>query len=1121
MGAIAQPSTDKVSVGATKLSQEALQNATAQLVDATLELKRRRELRNDNLSKAGYSESKALDSSVKRNSALIKKLRQLSDESRESLLTDLQKTNQSKYVSEAVTAITEANLKSKDINAAVQICSALHQRYPDFQSELIAALSRTAAPKADEEKATAIKRRSAFKLLTELLLVGVYTDAAVLLTAVKSLASVDFHRDRETAQSALSLLASFAKSCREDILGLPNQAFSALSLQDADERVDGSTAKGGHNAFATAKAEYLAETEQRFVLSSAKQQDFCLTVAKVFGTACQQLEVDHKGLIDADKENSRVLNNRGELPDDMSASYERQRKAYEALQRAVASLADTMEKSMPDLPEPSSVTRTKDGGIVVLTGREADDGATAGPFEDEDTRAFYESLPDVRAVVPAVLLGETAPADAPDQMTGSLVDGSNTTMPHAPASDNVDFDAEGIADDDNAAGDTEALGGAKTKAAVDALLSQLPKCISRDLCDELSVNFCYLNSKAARKRLVRTLCESNHRSNLQLLPFYCRVAATLSQVFPDVGLAVLKTQEEEFNYLQAKKDPTLRTLEARLRNARYLGELVKFRLAPFGTIFVMLKSLLDDFVQHNVDTACGLLETAGRFLYRLPETHTRMANMAEVMMKQKNNRNLDARQSMLVESAYYQCNPPQHSALKRKKRPVIQDWMRHLVFVQLGKDDVRKVLRKLRKLSWAENEAYLVRVLLKAVKGRFSQVPQVASLASGLSRYHPSMGVAFVDALLEEVRCGLESPDSGTYQQRVGHMRLLGEMYNFRLVDSRVVFDTLYLLLSFGHESTEETERLDPPFSYFRIRLVCSLLETCGQFFNKGLAKKRLDRFLAFYQRYLLAKPPLPLDVEFDVQDLLAHLRPSLERLTSFEQAAQAVAAIEASEARSCAAGPAGLGAIEEEDSDTDDSADNSGSNSDDEGRGGRGAADEDDGSNAAMTDQDDDDDHVKLLNPVKIEEVDEDFEKELAALMTDFKLPPSGPFPQARPDSPAGSSQQDPGSTVSFRVMMKRGGRDDRSKAVQLPVNSSVAVNMRAKAEAEEQERAEMKRLVLQSHQQDSFDYVPIPKVVLPHSRPGIKANAVLQFLQVCKSLSEASSDDFTADSRFLSFLS
>ena len=81
-----------------------------------------------------------------------------------------------------------------------------------------------------------------------------------------------------------------------------------------------------------------------------------------------------------------------------------------------------------------------------------------------------------------------------------------------------------------------------------------------------------------------------------------------------------------------------------------------------------------------------------------------------------------------------------------------------------------------------------------------------------------------------------------------------------------MVFDTLYLLLSFGHETVEEAEKLDPPFSYFRIRLVCSLLETCGQFFNKGLAKKRLDRFLVFFQRYLLAKPPLPLDIEFDVQ---------------------------------------------------------------------------------------------------------------------------------------------------------------------------------------------------------------------------------------------------------------
>jgi len=35
---------------------------------------------------------------------------------------------------------------------------------------------------------------------------------------------------------------------------------------------------------------------------------------------------------------------------------------------------------------------------------------SAGLFEDEEAAAFYQSLPDLRAVVPAVLLGEAEPA---------------------------------------------------------------------------------------------------------------------------------------------------------------------------------------------------------------------------------------------------------------------------------------------------------------------------------------------------------------------------------------------------------------------------------------------------------------------------------------------------------------------------------------------------------------------------------------------------------------------------------------------------------------------------------------------------------------------------------------
>ena len=37
---------------------------------------------------------------------------------------------------------------------------------------------------------------------------------------------------------------------------------------------------------------------------------------------------------------------------------------------------------------------------------------------------------------------------------------------------------------------------------------------------------------------------------------------------------------------------------------------------------------------------------------------------------------------------------------------------------------------------------------------------------------------------------------------------------------ARTIFDTLYTLLAFGHSSLAESALLDPPTSYFRVRLV-------------------------------------------------------------------------------------------------------------------------------------------------------------------------------------------------------------------------------------------------------------------------------------------------------------
>lgn len=89
----------------------------------------------------------------------------------------------------------------------------------------------------------------------------------------------------------------------------------------------------------------------------------------------------------------------------------------------------------------------------------------------------------------------------------------------------------------------------------------------------------------------------------------------------------------------------------------------------FVFIFYILQACLDDFSHHNIDVACNLLETCGRFLYRSPETTIRMANMLEILMRLKNVKNLDPRHSTLVENAYYLCKPPERSARISKVRP--------------------------------------------------------------------------------------------------------------------------------------------------------------------------------------------------------------------------------------------------------------------------------------------------------------------------------------------------------------------------------------------------------------------------------------------------------------------
>ena len=141
----------------------------------------------------------------------------------------------------------------------------------------------------------------------------------------------------------------------------------------------------------------------------------------------------------------------------------------------------------------------------------------------------------------------------------------------------------------------------------------------------------------------------------------------------------------------------------------------------------------------------------------------------------------------------------------------------------------------------------------------------------------------------------MELPDPRWNQRRIAQIHYLDELYNYKMIDSSIIFSTLYSLLMFGVALDPLTQfsPLDPPESV--------MLDTCDWFFDRGSTKKKLDIFIQYFLRYFFWKKELfflsdkdfPLGMEHSVRDVIEQLRPRLKFPTTLEECLVAVEKIE------------------------------------------------------------------------------------------------------------------------------------------------------------------------------------------------------------------------------------
>ncbi|BFZ57244.1 mRNA decay protein [Savitreella phatthalungensis] len=1023
-------------------------------------------------SAAGTGAHTSLDSSLKKNTAFVKKVRlSLNAENLESLKKDLQAVSLEKYLSELVSAVAEGLTKVKlaaDIRAAVELVSLLHQRFGSkFTFPLAFQVLRGLAvpPQAylqtlpqeqreRDEQARVVRQRPLLRLVTELWLVNVI----------------------RTVQDAVEGSGGEVKKRKLDE-SVPLFVIRELTVSDAKTFTNVSIIA----AFLKNYGYLLPESDEAAAsdLASLDDRRLLLTLVRTyFDELKRHLERSFSALAreTARFEESTIAH--GSVSATREAALQDMRKTFDKQLGYAQTLAEALgheQLTFEDKAQPGSSDEAMIRGVG--TGqRPREELDEDGIWEDEDERRFYTHLVSLKDLVPSDLLNDGKPPVIEEEPI------SDTTVTEAEPLFNDDVD-----DDEQIAIpiaveeiDTSSSNGAR----LTALLIRLPDLSNKDLIDSAAVEFAFVNSKASRNRLQRTLLELSP-THAYSLPFYGRFLATLAPHMPTLVTNVVEQLHKDFRRF-AKHKNLSKDLPLRNFNARYLSELVKFKLVPPLITFHVLKTLSDVLDQNNAEVLAGMLESCGRALTRDEATSTRMQSQLELIMrKARASAGGGGPQKALLENAYLHIFPPQQQEIQQKQHSPEDLYARRLVRDMTGRT-VDKVSVKLRKFAWKEpgTERCMFKIFSKPWKVDYGVVPELAKLLASLARHHSAFVVRVIDAVCEHVHFGLEANAFSDNQRRIATCRYVAELYNAGLIDATLVLRLMELVLTHGHPNgrpTIEGNINDAPEDLFRLRLAITLLQNCS-FALAKVRKEQFDVVVGRLQLYIQMKRQLPRDVEYAIVSALRRFKPDVSLEESAESATRSLEeALKAMPAHN----EVESAEVAQEVTDDEDSSSQGGTDDESESESASESSSEDD-DNESRADDGEDEGFILLEKKKAQDDLDraaeDDLEREFAKLMTesldargsgmakageggrkpmDIVMPPRrgvARVPDLETSSEVGVGGLGNGGAVPFTMLARRG----KARVVSLPADSRLVVSQQEEREKERAEQQAIKNLVI-----------------------------------------------------------
>ncbi|CCF58121.1 hypothetical protein KAFR_0D04740 [Kazachstania africana CBS 2517] len=753
--------------------------------------------------------NKKLDSSIKKNTGFIKKLKKgFTKDSKDSLLKDLSEISLAKYLSELVTTVNEvlSNVpnRNEEVLVAIEVISAMHQRFSTSFTpklfQLFLGNFENPADSANIEKNEITrlnKLNGNLRIFTELYLVNIFTTL-----------------DDVVSKDALPLFLQKGLNKKESLL------FSILKEVLNFKFNLGYTTTVG-TSFVKRFPFFFDKDDTTWdkFISDETVRPSLQALFKVFTEAVSGKAVElNKKINKLMKEHQKCQIRTGKLVDEYIEEHDTLMPIFERFKSAIEILGEALNMNVPKFKDEKPI---EDEAIVpmiinqVLPPNER-------LWENDETRRFYENLPDIADLVEESMNSTDA--------------------------------AQSTAD------------------AINEFFNVLEMTETKESIDELTVSYWrnHLDNKATRNRLLKFFIETQEWSKIRI---YSRFVASNSQYLPEVSEELIKYLDNGFrNQLHSNK--------INVKNIIFFSEMIKFMQVPIFMIFHKIRTLIMNLhVPNNIEILTIFFEHCGKFLLNKPELQPQMEKMVDLLRTKMRDRQLNMSLKSALDNLLTLLFPPSIKSLNLEGRKLTpeEEFYTVLIRSELSNVDYRRAVNLIRKANWKDGNVYntLFALFTEPEKVNYQNISILSKLLNGLYAYQRNFVIKTIDQVLENIERGLETNVYSENMSRIANVRYLTEIFNMEMIKATVFLDVINNIIRFGCfrnlPNPAYLNESDPPDNYFRVHLVTTILLNVRRF--PSTLTKRLGLLTRFFEYYIFTKnQPLPKETEFKVVDTFAKI---------------------------------------------------------------------------------------------------------------------------------------------------------------------------------------------------------------------------------------------------------